>query len=35
MNTEQNKGYLMVLTAGSLWGTIGFFSTMLTNLGMP
>lgn len=35
MNTEQNRGYLMVLMAGSLWGTIGFFSTMLTNLGMP
>ncbi len=35
MNTEQNKGYLMVLAAGSLWGTIGFFSTMLSNMGMP
>ncbi len=35
MNKEQNKGYALVLAAGALWGTIGFFSTMLSNLGMP
>ena len=34
MNSEQNKGYLMVLAAGSLWGTIGFFATMLSNCGL-
>ena len=34
MNSEQNKGYLMVLTAGALWGTIGFFATLLSNLGL-
>lgn len=35
MNKEQNKGYALALAAGALWGTIGFFSTMLSNLGMP
>ena len=34
MNSEQNKGYLMVLPAGALWGTIGFFATLLSNLGL-
>ncbi len=34
MKNEQNKGYLMVLTAGTLWGTIGLFATILNNLGM-
>ena len=34
MNKEQNKGYLMVLAAGSLWGTIGLFATLLSNLGL-
>lgn len=33
-NSEQNKGYLMVLLAGTLWGTIGLFATILNNLGM-
>ena len=32
--SEQNKGYLMVLAAGALWGTIGMFATLLSNLGM-
>ena len=31
---EQTKGYLMVLAAGSLWGTIGFFVTFLSEMGM-
>lgn len=34
MKNEQNKGYLMVLTAGTLWGTIGLFATILNKLGM-
>lgn len=34
MNSEQNKGYVMVLAAGALWGTIGFFATLLSNLGL-
>jgi drug/metabolite transporter (DMT)-like permease len=34
MNAERNKGYLLILTAGVLWGTIGFFATHLTRLGM-
>ncbi len=34
MKSEQNKGYLLVLTAGALWGTIGFFATLLAGLGM-
>lgn len=34
MRSEQNKGYLMVFAAGSLWGTIGLFSTLLSRLGM-
>ena len=34
MKSEQNKGYLMVLAAGTLWGTIGLFATVLNNLGM-
>lgn len=32
--TEQLKGYLMILVTGSLWGTIGLFATLLSNLGM-
>ena len=34
MKTEQNKGYMMILLAGVLWGSIGLFSTMMTNAGM-
>ena len=34
INKEQNKGYLMVLAAGSLWGTIGLFATLLSNYGV-
>ena len=34
MKSEQKKGYILVLTAGALWGTIGFFATLLSNLGM-
>lgn len=34
MKSEQNKGYLLVLTAGALWGTIGLFATLLARLGM-
>lgn len=34
MKNEQNKGYLMVLITGTLWGTIGLFATILNNLGM-
>jgi drug/metabolite transporter (DMT)-like permease len=34
VKSEQNKGYMMVLAAGALWGTIGFFATLLSNLGM-
>lgn len=34
MKSEQNKGYIMVFIAGTLWGTIGLFSTLLSNLGM-
>ena len=34
MKSEQNKGYLMVLAAGSLWGTIGLFATLLSNFGV-
>ena len=34
MKSEQSKGYLLVLTAGALWGTIGFFATLLAGLGM-
>lgn len=34
MKSEQNKGYLLVLTAGALWGTIGLFATMLSDFGL-
>lgn len=34
MKNEQNKGYLMVLAAGSLWGTIGLFATLLSGFGL-
>ena len=34
MKREQNRGYLLILAAGALWGTIGFFATLLANLGM-
>jgi len=33
MKNRQKTGYLMVLTAGILWGTIGFFVTILKNMG--
>ena len=34
MKKEQNKGYLLILAAGALWGTIGFFATLLSHMGM-
>ena len=34
MRSEQNKGYLLVLLAGILWGSIGFFATKLSDMGM-
>ena len=34
MRSEQNKGYLLVLAAGALWGSIGFFATLLSDMGM-
>ena len=34
MRSERNKGYLLVLTAGVLWGTIGLFATLLDGMGM-
>ncbi|MBQ6163173.1 MAG: EamA family transporter [Clostridia bacterium] len=34
MKSEQNKGYLLVLLAGILWGSIGFFATKLSDMGM-
>ena len=34
MKSQQNKGYLMILAAGALWGSIGFFATLLANMGM-
>lgn len=34
MKSEQNKGYLMILSAGVLWGSIGLFSTLLTDMGL-
>ena len=34
MRTEQKKGYILILTAGALWGTIGFFATLLSQMGM-
>ena len=34
MKSEQNRGYLLVLTAGALWGSIGFFATLLSRQGM-
>ena len=34
IKNEQNKGYLMVLAAGSLWGTIGLFATLLSDFGV-
>ena len=30
----EKKGYVLVLTAGILWGTIGLFATLLSGLGM-
>lgn len=33
-NGTQTRGYLLVLAAGSLWGTIGLFSTLLADAGM-
>lgn len=34
MKRQQSKGYLMILTAGILWGSIGFFVRILTSLGV-
>lgn len=34
MRSEENKGYLLVLAAGSLWGTIGLFATLLSGFGL-
>ncbi len=34
MKTEQTKGYLMVIAAGILWGTVGMFTTMLGQYGL-
>ena len=34
MRTKQKKGYILILTAGALWGTIGFFATLLSQMGM-
>lgn len=33
-NSDQSLGYLLVLIAGSLWGTIGYFATLLSDLRM-
>ena len=33
MSLQQKKGYLMILTAGILWGSIGFFTTILKQMG--
>lgn len=33
MSLQQKKGYLMILTAGILWGSIGFFTTVLKQMG--
>lgn len=33
MVSEKNKGYLMILIAGVLWGSIGFFVSILQSLG--
>lgn len=34
MNQEQKKGYFLILSAGILWGSIGFFVTLLKNTGV-
>ena len=34
MRSKQNKGNLLVLTAGTLWGTTGLFATLLSQMGM-
>ena len=34
MKSEQNRGYLMILTSGILWGSIGLFSTLLSDMGL-
>ena len=34
MKNEQSKGYLQVLIAGLLWGTIGIWATLLGRMGM-
>ena len=31
---EKRKGYLMVLAAGIMWGTIGLFTTQLNRYGI-
>lgn len=34
MKNEKTKGYLMVLSAGIMWGTMGLFTTMLSGYGL-
>ena len=34
VNSEERKGYALVLAAGSLWGTIGLFATLLSDMGI-
>ena len=34
LNGNQTKGYLLVALSGSLWGTIGFFATLLSGMGL-
>ena len=34
MRPDQRKGYFMVLIAGCLWGTNGFFVSILGDLGV-
>ena len=35
LKKESNLGYLLILAAGALWGTIGLFSTIMAREGMP
>lgn len=34
MRTETTKGYIMIFLAGVLWGTVGLFVTLLSNIGV-
>lgn len=34
MHTEKTKGYIMIFFAGVLWGTVGLFVTLLSNIGV-